>query len=44
VEYLHKDSGYRSYDPSDIPPDAPVKAIEVDEKIVQVILLWLVPR
>ena len=44
VEYLHKDSGYRSYDPSDIPPEAPVKAIEVDGEIVQVILLWLVPR
>jgi len=44
VEFLHKDSGYRPYDPADIPSEAPVKAIEVDREIVQVILLWILPR
>jgi len=44
VEFLHKDSGYRPYDPADIPSEAPIKAIEVDREIVQVILLWILPR
>lgn len=44
VEYLHKDNNYAPFDPEDIRPEAPVKAIEVDGEIVQVIMLWLMPR
>ena len=44
VEFLHKDMGYAAYDPKDIFDGAPVKAIEVEKKIVQVIMLWEIPR
>lgn len=44
VEYLHKDSGYIPYDPENMLSELPVKAIEVDGRIVQVIMLWEIPR
>lgn len=44
VVFLHKDMNYEPYDPEKIFPGAPVKAILLDGKIVQVIMLWMIPR